>query len=64
MNESKGLKDNSIGNGKIQVSATTEPKQVNIKNDGEHQGRVRFMISYPKGRIYQFIVNSVEVVCP
>lgn len=64
MNQTKGLKDYSIGRGKIQVTRTEIPKHVNIKNDGEYQGRVRFMITYPKGRIYQFVLSSVQLIYP
>lgn len=64
MSQTKGLKDYSLGKGKIQVTRTEIPKSVNIKNDGEYQGRVRFMITYPKGRVYQFVLNSVKIIYP
>ena len=65
MNQAKGLRDYSIGDGKLQVTKTTIPKFVNIKNEqGEHQGRVRLALDYPKGRIYQFTINSVKLVYP
>lgn len=64
MNQSKGLKDYSIGSGRIQVTRTQTPKSVNIKNDGQYQGRIRFTLTYPKGRIYQFTINSIKLVYP
>jgi hypothetical protein len=40
------------------------PKWVSVKNDGEYQGKVRYMISSPRGRVQMMVVSSVELVCP
>ena len=64
MNQSKGLRDYSIGRGRLHVAPVLE-KQVNVKNlNEEFQGRIRLSVEYPRGSIYEFTLNSIKVIKP
>jgi hypothetical protein len=63
MNKSKGLKDKSMGEGKLTVESC-QSRIVNVKKEKEFQGRVRFGIHYPKGNIFEYVINSVQLIVP